>query len=143
MYSMGKSDETSRRRELAVNIHFDVDRILLTIASRRFPHEIIWLGGAPGAGKGVCFCARRSFCIDTTCVPLGTNTPFIIETRGLSSTPIIMSDLLDQFPEIKNSGKLVSDIIVFELVLETLLEPRYRRGVIVDGFPRTETQVKQ
>jgi hypothetical protein len=72
----------------------------------------------------------------------GTNTPFIIETRGLSSTPIIMSDLLDQFPEIKNSGKLVSDIIVFELVLETLLEPRYRRGVIVDGFPRTETQVR-
>jgi adenylate kinase len=89
----------------------------------RFPKELIFLGGAPGAGKG-------------------TNTPFILQTRGLSAAPVIMSELLDEFPEIKSSGALVSDAIVTELLLERLLEARYRNGVIIDGFPRTESQVE-
>jgi adenylate kinase len=53
-----------------------------------------------------------------------------------------MSELLDEFPEIKSSGALVSDSIVTELLLERLLEARYRNGVIIDGFPRTEGQVE-
>lgn len=89
----------------------------------RFPKELIFLGGAPGAGKG-------------------TNTPFILQTRGLSAAPVIMSELLDEFPEIKSSGALVSDAIVTELLLERLLDARYRNGVIIDGFPRTEGQVE-
>ena len=40
-----------------------------------FPGEIIWLGGAPGAGKG-------------------TNTPFVMEARGITANPIVISDLL-------------------------------------------------
>ena len=41
-----------------------------------FPKELILLGGAPGAGKG-------------------TNTPFIMEARGLTCEPIVVSSLLD------------------------------------------------
>ena len=41
-----------------------------------FPKEIMWLGGAPGSGKG-------------------TNTPFILRERGLTAPPIVMSELLN------------------------------------------------
>lgn len=41
-----------------------------------FPKEILWLGGAPGAGKG-------------------TNTAFIMKERHLTAKPIVVSDLLD------------------------------------------------
>lgn len=41
----------------------------------RFPKEIILLGGAPGSGKG-------------------TNTAFIMKTRGFTCPPIIVSSLL-------------------------------------------------
>jgi hypothetical protein len=41
-----------------------------------FPREILWLGGAPGAGKG-------------------TNTAFIMKERHLTAKPIVVSDLLD------------------------------------------------
>ncbi|HEV3440711.1 MAG TPA: nucleoside monophosphate kinase, partial [Gemmata sp.] len=38
----------------------------------RFPREFIWLGGAPGAGKG-------------------TNTPFIARTRDIDAPSIVVS----------------------------------------------------
>jgi adenylate kinase len=89
----------------------------------RFPREFIWLGGAPGAGKG-------------------TNTPFIARTRDITAPPIVISTLLDS-PEavaIKNAGKLVGDREVIGLLFRELLKPVYHDGVIVDGFPRTHVQ---
>jgi len=91
----------------------------------RFPKEFILLGGAPGAGKG-------------------TNTRFILNARGLTCDPIVMSALLDS-PEarrIKNAGGMVGDREVVSLLLRELLLPDYRDGVILDGFPRTEVQVE-
>src|SRR2546423_12461524 len=41
----------------------------------RFPREFIWLGGAPGAGKG-------------------TNTPFIAKTRDNTPPPGVISSLV-------------------------------------------------
>lgn len=32
--------------------------------------------------------------------------------------------------------------MVVELLLDLMLQPQYRNGMIVDGFPRTEVQVK-
>jgi adenylate kinase len=90
-----------------------------------FPKEIMWLGGAPGSGKG-------------------TNTPFILRERGLTAPPIVMSELLNS-PEmiaLKARGQLVSDRDVIELLLRKLLEPEYRTGVVVDGFPRTRVQAE-
>src|SRR4051812_37770299 len=91
----------------------------------RFPREFIWLGGAPGAGKG-------------------TNTPFIARTRGITAPPIVISNLLTspQAVAIKNAGKLVGDREVVGLLFEELLDPQYYEGVIIDGFPRTKVQVE-
>src|SRR5436190_830898 len=74
----------------------------------RFPRDFIWLGGAPGAGKG-------------------TNTPFIAETRGITAPPIVVSDLLTspQAVAIKNAGKMVGDREVIRLLLDVLLQPAY------------------
>ncbi len=91
----------------------------------RFPKEIILLGGAPGSGKG-------------------TNTDFILKARGLTCEPIVVSALLDS-PEakrIKDAGGMVGDREVIGLLLGRLLEPQYRDGVILDGFPRTKVQVE-
>jgi len=91
----------------------------------RFPRELIWLGGAPGAGKG-------------------TNTPFIAEARNITAPPIIISGLLTspQAVAIKNSGKMVGDREVIGLLFKELLSTRYHEGVIIDGFPRTNVQVE-
>jgi adenylate kinase len=91
----------------------------------RFPKEIILLGGAPGAGKG-------------------TNTGFILKARGLTCEPIVVSALLDT-PEarrIKDAGHMVGDREVMRLLFRRLIEPEYRDGVILDGFPRTKVQVE-
>ncbi len=90
-----------------------------------FPGEIIWLGGAPGAGKG-------------------TNTPFILEARGITAQPVVISDLLNspRAQQIKAAGGLVGDEEVTFLILNKLLDSEYEKGVIVDGFPRTKVQVE-
>lgn len=94
-------------------------------AQLRFPREFIWLGGAPGAGKG-------------------TNTPFIAKTRNITAPPIIVSSLLTspQATAIKNAGGMVGDREVIGLLMEELLSPEYHDGVIIDGFPRTMVQTE-
>ena len=91
----------------------------------RFPKEMILLGGAPGAGKG-------------------TQTKFISETRGLTCPPIVVSELLTtpEMEKLKAQGVMVGDKEVVALLLRKLLEPIYRDGVILDGFPRTPVQVE-
>ncbi len=91
----------------------------------RFPKEIILLGGAPGAGKG-------------------TNTGFIMKARGFTCPPIVVSGLLNT-PEaraIKDSGGMVGDREVLGVLLRKMLEPDFRDGCVLDGFPRTHVQVE-
>jgi len=91
----------------------------------RFPKELILLGGAPGAGKG-------------------TQTRFIMESRGLTCPPIVVSDLLTT-PEmiaLKNSGSMVGDKEVISILLRKMLDPAFRDGAVLDGFPRTRVQVE-
>ncbi len=92
--------------------------------SLRFPKEIILLGGAPGSGKG-------------------TNTEFIMKARGFTCPPIVVSSLLNS-PEaqaLKDKGMLVGDREVMGILLRKMLEPEFRDGAVLDGFPRTEVQV--
>jgi adenylate kinase len=91
----------------------------------RFPKELILLGGAPGAGKG-------------------TNTAYIRQVRDIAEQPIVVSELLDS-PEsraIKAQGGMVGDRDVVRIVFRKLLEPQYRSGAVLDGFPRTKVQVE-
>lgn len=91
----------------------------------RFPKAMILLGGAPGAGKG-------------------THTEFIMQARGLNCEPIVISSLLNtpEMKKIKDSGQMVGDREVFTLLLEKLISPEFRDGVLLDGFPRTQIQVE-
>lgn len=91
----------------------------------RFPKEIFWLNGAPGAGKG-------------------TNTNFIMKFRDLTAPPVVVSSLLES-PEARkkiDAGMLVGDREVIEIILRKLLEPVFQSGAVVDGFPRTKVQVE-
>ncbi|KAI8462363.1 MAG: hypothetical protein J3K34DRAFT_191729 [Monoraphidium minutum] len=94
----------------------------------RTPRELVWLLGAPGAGKGV-------------------NTQHILKTRGLTKS-FHVSGLLESDPESRRliaSGEMVPDTLVCDLLLEALLldEPGVQDdlGYVVDGFPRTAVQV--
>ncbi len=91
----------------------------------RFPKEIFWLNGAPGAGKG-------------------TNTNFIMKYRDLSAPPLVVSSLLHspEAEKMKDAGLLVGDREVIEIMLRQLLDPIYKTGAVVDGFPRTKVQVE-
>ena len=91
----------------------------------RFPKELILLGGAPGAGKG-------------------TQTKFIMNARGLTCAPIVVSSLLvtPEAQEIKSKGGMVGDSQVVRILLKKLLEEENRDGALLDGFPRTRVQVE-
>jgi adenylate kinase len=91
----------------------------------RFPKELILLGGAPGAGKG-------------------TQTRFIMEARGLTCPPIVVSELLvtPEAEKIKDQGGMVGDKEVVGILLRKLLEDDFRDGALLDGFPRTRVQVE-
>lgn len=91
----------------------------------RFPKEIILLGGAPGAGKG-------------------TNTEYICKVREITAPPIVVSSLLDtpQMQALKAEGHMVGDREVVDILFREMLDPKYREGCVLDGFPRTKVQVE-
>ena len=89
------------------------------------PKEMLFLAGAPGAGKGV-------------------NSPAILEKRGLPTSTVVVSDLLNSpaAQKIKDSGGLCGDFEVLEALLTKLTEDQYKEGVLIDGYPRTAGQVE-
>lgn len=91
----------------------------------RFPKEIILLGGAPGSGKG-------------------TNTEYICKVRDITAPPIVVSSLLDTpaMEALKADGHMVGDREVVDILFREMLDPVYREGVVLDGFPRTKVQVE-
>ena len=94
------------------------------IEGLRFPNEVVWLNGAPGAGKG-------------------TQTRFIQSYRSYTAEPIVVSDLLKSPAARKliDAGLMVGDREVTGLLLRALLRPENQTGVVVDGYPRTKVQV--
>jgi len=91
-------------------------------ASLVFPRSIVWLAGAPGAGKGT----------NAAAIKKELDIAHIFEVSSLLSTPA--------FRAMKEAGELIGDAEVIGAVLDELLKPAYADGVIVDGFPRTVTQ---
>ena len=91
----------------------------------RFPKEIILLGGAPGSGKG-------------------TNTAYICKVRDITAPPIVVSSLLDtaEMQALISEGHMVGDREVVVILFRKMLDPVYREGVVLDGFPRTKVQVE-
>ncbi len=91
----------------------------------RFPKELILLGGAPGSGKG-------------------TNTAYICKVRDITADPIVVSSLLDtpEMKALKDGGHMINDREVVDILFRKLLDPTYREGAVLDGFPRTTVQVE-
>jgi len=90
-----------------------------------YPREIVFLLGAPGSGKG-------------------THSKDVASLRRFNAPTIVMSDLLNS-PTCKTSkdrGIMVDDKFVFNTLIAELQKSIYRHGVVVDGFPRTATQMK-
>ncbi|MDR2667885.1 MAG: nucleoside monophosphate kinase [Puniceicoccales bacterium] len=89
------------------------------------PKIVIWLNGAPGAGKG-------------------TNTRHVADRFGIKRKAIVTSDLLnsEEFKKLKEQGKLIDDAAVTKAVFTKLLSGAYSGGAIVDGFPRTAQQAE-
>jgi len=106
--------------------YFNTASAPLSLQHYQVPREIIFLGGAPGAGKG-------------------TNSVYIAKLRSFDAPTIVVSDLLNT-PAcriLKENGIMVDDNFVFRILLQELARPMYRQGVVVDGFPRTGKQVEQ
>src|SRR5690606_16423762 len=63
---------------------------------------------------------------------------------GFTCPPIVVSSLLDssEARALKDKGMLVGDREVMGILLRKMLEPEFRDGAVLDGFPRTEVQVE-
>lgn len=92
----------------------------------------VYLLGAPGAGKGT----QAQRLAATWGVPQVSTGDMLREIRKESS-PLAL-----RVASIMDSGALVPDEIVIELVRQRLARPDCRAGAILDGFPRTEAQAR-
>lgn len=88
--------------------------------------------GCPGAGKGT----QAKYITDKFHIPQ-ISTGEILRTAIQNG-----SDLGKQVKAIVDSGQLVPDDIVIQLVQERLKQPDTKNGFLLDGFPRTEAQAE-
>jgi len=92
----------------------------------------IILFGPPGAGKGT----RAKLLEESLKVPqLSTGDMFRNAIKNQTPLGVKVKTILD-------SGKLVSDEVVVEMVQETIAKSEYANGYILDGFPRTVAQAE-
>ena len=88
--------------------------------------------GPPGAGKGT----QSSFLVEK-------NKMFQLSTGDLLRAELKSgSNLSRQLKEIMDSGKLVSDDIINNLIEKKISDPKVKDNIIFDGFPRNLDQAK-
>jgi adenylate kinase len=88
--------------------------------------------GCPGAGKGT----QAKLISEKYHIP-HISTGDILRSAIQSNNP-----LGKQVKEIVDSGRLVSDEIVIQLVKERIHQPDCKNGFLLDGFPRTVPQAE-
>lgn len=88
------------------------------------PREVVFLSGAPGAGKGT----MSGFILKER------DIQYLFEVSSLLKTP--------EMKKLKDSGSLIGDTEVVQAVMDEVFKPKFRNGVVVDGFPRTSVQAE-
>lgn len=92
----------------------------------------IILFGPPGAGKGT---QAKLLEIKLDVPQLSTGDMFRSAIKNKTPLGVKVSEILA-------SGQLVPDETVVNLVGETINQPAYQKGYILDGFPRTVPQAE-
>lgn len=92
----------------------------------------LMLLGSPGAGKGT----QAQFITEQFHIPQ-ISTGAMLRTAVAEGTPLGL-----QVKSIMESGQLISDKIMIELVKERLSQPDCENGFLLDGFPRTIPQAE-
>jgi len=101
--------------------------------------KFLVLFGAPGVGKGTY---GKLLAKDLQFNQISTGDEIRKIIKG-GDTGAMDKGLIDEIKNIVNSGKLVSDDIVLNILQEKLREPASQKGVILDGFPRTLSQLSK
>lgn len=91
---------------------------------------VLILLGPPGAGKGT-----QARMLEESLGLVQLSTGDLLRAAVAEGTPAGMAA-----KSVMESGGLVSDEIVLEILRDRLLRDDTRRGVILDGFPRTDVQ---
>jgi len=90
------------------------------------------LFGAPGVGKGT----------QAKILSSKFSIPHISTGDILREAAKTGSEIGLEAKKIMNSGQLVPDEIMTEIIKETLRQPRCKNGFILDGYPRTTAQAE-
>jgi adenylate kinase len=88
--------------------------------------------GPPGAGKGTQ--AKR---LETTRGLVQLSTGDMLRQAVASG-----SALGQQAKKVMEAGQLMPDEIIIAMIAERIAAPEARKGVVLDGFPRTEAQAE-
>ena len=88
--------------------------------------------GPPGAGKGT----QAQFIVDQYGIPKVSTGDMLREAVKSGS------ELGNRVKSVMDSGELVTDEIIIELVQERISQPDCVRGFLFDGFPRTIPQAQ-
>lgn len=88
--------------------------------------------GPPGSGKGT----QAQYIVEHFEIPQ-ISTGDMLRQKILAKDPLGM-----QLKSIMDSGALVSDDIIIQLVQERIKQPDCEKGYLLDGFPRTVKQAE-
>lgn len=110
-----------------------LEKLSSELANRR----VLILFGAPGVGKGTFASLLRK---DLKLNHISTGDEIREIIKGTSTTKFDPT-LISEIRETIKRGKLISDKIVVQIVIEKVRDPDSAEGVILDGFPRTKGQL--
>ncbi len=93
---------------------------------------IIIFFGAPGVGKGT----------QASVIAQDMGLGHLSTGEALRAAIAAETEVGKLAKQIVESGNLVSDEVVTQIVKETLQQPKFQKGAILDGYPRTLGQAR-